>query len=123
MDSVNCPLLSYQILRNGAAYTGTCIVLDPSGQVLYNGEFCEEDNIQVKVNTVDGQSNTHPVLFKVFVKPLCPPNLKVFYWDREFISLAENSTDWSLKNVIFSGGDHFLSFDTVNCPILSYELL
>lgn len=47
-----CPLSSFALELNGIAYTGTCIFLDTTNNIVkWSGNYCKEGNFTIKVTS------------------------------------------------------------------------
>lgn len=48
-DLVNCPLQTFNIIRNGAVFASNCISVDSLGYVKYLAQYCQETGLKMRV--------------------------------------------------------------------------
>lgn len=77
-DPVNCPIKSVQLFTgSNTPYAGTCIVIDASKNLNYNGQFCVESSLKVKLTLTGpvGDVSSDSTVFGAEVRVNCIPHI------------------------------------------------
>lgn len=124
-DPTNCPLTMKleQELSPGvyAPFTGTCIELDVSNNVVFKGvDFCKDTNVAIKV-TAPGGALKYTTPFTVEVKVDCSAHLKVPVMEDFYAQTLPDALVIQGVPLTFKSGS-ITTTDATNCPIDDVEI-
>lgn len=71
-----CPVTSVQLIKGGSPYSGPCVQVDASRNIVWRGVFCTETDLKVKISTTGGNGAliTSTASFNAELRVDCMPH-------------------------------------------------